>query len=267
MTVPLRMAAQYRVGVAMLMPEQGLVDQPHPTKWTLLGGPTASDPSVPVLFGTSRHVTFTAPVTGDREYDQTPAAAAPAPTAIVGQEFMLRGLNILDTCPVYLVTYTGTTETETDISTWRQPLTKPYVTAPIDGIPFLLRPPAPPAVCPPPGQYGLRIGTVADPSWRSATVPFLIAPWLDPTGGPLLTASGGIFTALTANIPAAGAEVRLGTTSLNRITSGSPAAGEWLLTGATLTFAAPSGMAAGQYAIRLRAADIESDPALWAVLT
>src|SRR5262249_25367906 len=52
LTVPLRMTAQYRVGVAMLMPLTGLVSQPVPTQWTLLGGPggAGSGGSDPVLF-------------------------------------------------------------------------------------------------------------------------------------------------------------------------------------------------------------------------
>jgi hypothetical protein len=95
----------------------------------------------------------------------------------------------------------------------------------------------------------------------------MIAPWVDPSGGPLLNASGaGIYTVATANVPAAGVEVRLGTALLSRTTSGSPGAGQWRLNGANLRFRAPTGLPSGQYAIRVRAADIEADPARWAVV-
>ncbi len=271
LTVPLRATAQYRAGVAMLLPEPGpLTSPPHPTMWTIVSQPATWDPdaSDPVLYGTSRRVTYTAPVTGVREFDQFPASAAPAPAA-AGQSFMLRGHYLADADPVYLVEYgPGGAETETDITaTWKQPLAPPYTTVPVGGVPFMLRPPpTPPGACPPPGQYGLRVGQPGKPAWRSATVPFSIAPWIDPAGGPLLNPSGGTYSFTSTNIPATGAELRLGTVPLTQITSGAPAAGQWVLGGATVTFAAPAWLPAATYAIRLRAGNVEADPALWAVV-
>jgi hypothetical protein len=268
LTVPLRTTAQYRVGVAMLMPETGLTDQLPPTVWMLAAGPAAdTDPSRPVLYGTSRRVGYAAPA-GATEFDQTPASTAPAPAPVTGQEFFLRGRGLADTDVVYLVTYQPDgTETETDVTSWKRPLVPPYPAVPVDGVPFVLRPPVtPPGDCPPPGRYGLRVGRPSDPGWRSDTVPFTVAPWIDPTGGPLCTASSGIYTLTVANVPAAGADLRLGTAPLSRITSGTPAGGQWLASGATVTFAAPTGLPTGQYAVRLRAGDIEADPAQWAVV-
>lgn len=277
LTVPLRATAQYRAGVAMLLPEPGPLTSPiHPTQWTIVSQPATwdpddtSDPPVPVLYGTSRRVTYLAPVTGPREFDQVPASAAPAPAPAGGQAFMLRGYNLVDADPVYLIEYgPGGAETETDITaTWKQPLAPPYTTQPVGGVPFMLRPPpTPPGSCPPPGQYGLRIGQPGDPAWRSATVPFSIAPWIDPAGGPLLNPSGGTYSFTSTNIPATGAELRLGTVPLTQITSGAPAAGQWVLGGATVTFAAPAGLPTANYAIRIRAGNVEADPALWAVVS
>jgi hypothetical protein len=270
LAVPQRMTAQYRVGVALLMPETGLTDQPHPTTWSLGAGPAAPpDDGMPTLYGTSRRVSYVAPA-GPLVFDQLPASGAPAPAGATGQEFMLRGSGLADTDVVYLVTYAPDgTRTETDITaTWKQPLTPAYQVLPVDGVPFMLRvPSAPPGAVPPPGRYGLRVGRPSAPGWRSPTVPFMIAPWADSSGGPLLNPSGsGLFTITTANVPASGAEVRLGTVQLSRITSGSPGPGQWRLSGTTLRFRAPGALPAGQYAVRVRAADVEADPAQWAVV-
>jgi hypothetical protein len=273
LSVPLRMTAQYRVGVAMLIPEKGLVVKPNPKTWALISAPaTPGDPSLPQLLGTSRRVSYAAPATGARVFEQTPATAAPAPTAIAGQAFMLHGLGIKDTDLVYLVAYHADgSETEVDITpTWKHPLLPPYPTTPDGGVPFLLRAPqTPPGSCPAPGRYGLRVGRPTVPGWRSATVPFSIAPWIDPTGGPLLPAVAGVYTVPTANIPDFAdkrVELRLGTTQLTRVAAGVPGPGEWVAGGGTLKFAAPGGMAAGTYPVGLRAADVEADPARWAVV-
>ena len=61
--VPLRMTAQYKATVALLMPEQGAVSQPQPSEWSLLPAPIGPlDGDRPMLFGTIRRVTFQAPL-------------------------------------------------------------------------------------------------------------------------------------------------------------------------------------------------------------
>jgi hypothetical protein len=269
--VPLRLSAQYRAGVAVLMPEQGLTSQPRPKQWTVVSVPAAppSDPSFPQLFGTSRRVQYIAPGRGPQVFEQTPATAAPAPKAVKGQAFMLRGRGLADTDLVFLVeSFPDGSETETDITAaWKHPLKPSYPAVPENGVPFLLRPPqTPPGSCPPPGRYGLRVGRPTLPGWRSATVPVDIGPWVNPSGGPLLKPVSGVYTLPTANIPADGVELRLGTVRLTRRTSGTPAPGEWRLSGHDLKFAAPAETPAGIHPIGLRAADVEADPALWAVV-
>jgi hypothetical protein len=261
--LPLRLTAEYKVSVAMLMPEGGLLDPGIVQSYTLLSAPApASDGSTPELFGTSRTVTYAAPA-GSRTFEITPASAAPA----TGQDFTLRGAFDTDTDHVQLVTTAPDgTETEQDITGWIVPLANPYPTPPSGGIPIRLRPPTTPGACPPPGRYRLALSRPAQPGWRSNKVPLSIAPWVDPTGGPLLTAGGGgAFSLTAAGVPATGAELRLGTVQLRRV-GGAPNAGEWTLAGSTVQFKPPP-IPAGTYAIRLRAADIEADPALWAVVT
>jgi hypothetical protein len=261
------MTAEYKASVAMLMPETGLTDQPNPTTWSLLAAPVDDLSKSPLLYGTVRRVTFLA-LTGQQSYDQTPATTAPAPTAVSGQELVLRGAGIHDTDEVFLVTVQPDgTEIEQDITSWKVPLIHPYPTAPTGGVPVALRPPDAPGVCPPPGRYLLRLGRPSDPGWRSNPVPLSIAPWLDPAPGPLLSADGsGLYTCAAVNVPSSGAEVRLGTALLKRRASGTPTFGEWRLAGTTLTFKAPKGLASGEHAVRIRAADVEADPALWAAV-
>jgi hypothetical protein len=264
---PLRVAAQYRASVAMLEPETGATAQPKPTTWSLLAAPTDGDHSLPFLYGTVRRVFFQAPA-GQRSYDQTPASAAPAPAAVAGQEFVLRGSGILSNDQVFLVTVQPDgTEVEQDVTSWKVALVHPYPAPPADGVPIGLRPPdTPPGASPPPGRYMLRLGRPAQPGWRSNSVPVSIAPWLDPSAGPLLTAGGGgLYTCTSANVPAAGVDLRLGSALLVR-RNAAPNPGEWRLSGSTITFKAPPGLPSGQYAVHLRAADVEADPALWAVV-
>lgn len=256
---PLRMTAEYKASVAMLLPETGAVAHPNPTTWSLLAAPEDDLGETPLLYGTVRRVSFMAPA-GARSYDQTPASTSPAAAPVIGQEFILRGRGLLETDDVFLVTpQPDGTETEQDIASWR-------LVSVGGGEPIVLRPPPTPGECPEPGRYLLRIGRG---TLRSNAVPVLIAPWVDFSAGPLLAPDGsGLYEAFAVNVPAAGATVRLGTALLRRITSGAPAAGEWRLVGSnTLRFRPPTGTPPGQYALRLRAADVEADPAVWAVVS
>jgi hypothetical protein len=98
-------------------------------------------------------------------------------------------------------------------------------------------------------------------------VPVSIAPWIDPTGGPLATAGpGGVFTLSAVNVPAAGAELRLATVPMQRMASGPLSPGEWTISGPSLEFVPPPNLPTGNYAVRLRATNIEADPSQWAVI-
>jgi hypothetical protein len=265
---PLRMTAQYKASVVLMTPETGAVREPNPNTWALIAAPQdgRGDGIHPHLTGTSRRVGFEAPA-GPRQYDQTPASFAPAPAAIAGQDFVLRGTQLQDTDTVFLVTHLADgTVTEQDITAWKVALTHPYTSPPSGGIPVRLRAPSAPGACPPPGRYTLRAGRPAEPAFRSNDVPVSIAPWIDPAPGPTIAPAGGLFTCTVANVPAIGAELRLGAARLRRTLAPPPAPGEWRLSGTTLTFRPPSSLAPGTYAVRLRAADVEADPALWAAV-
>ena len=267
LNAPLRMTAQYKASVVLMTPETGTTSQPKPTAWSLTAGPTdgPGDGAHPQLIGTSRRVDFDAPA-GPRQYDQTPATIAPAPAVAPGQEAVVRGSAIQDTDTILLVTtLPDGTETEQDITGWKTALTHPYPSPPTGGVPVRLRAPSTPGSCPPPGRYKVRIARPTEPTLRSNDAPISIAPWIDPTSGPVIAPAAGVFKCKVAGVPTTGAELRLGAVRLARTTS-APGPGEWRVNGATLTVRAPAELAPGEYAIRLRAADVEADPALWAAV-
>ncbi|MET7324903.1 DUF4255 domain-containing protein [Streptomyces sp. NPDC005549] len=257
---PMRMTALYRVGVALLAPHEPPAPKPRATSWHLMAGPGATgdasaDVGLPQLYGTSRSVSYALPDLTVREYDAAPATAGP------GQLFTLRGRELQDDTPVYLVaTDADGKETETDVSaTW-----KPAPAVPPGTAPLRLRVPDA-AGCPQPGHYRLRVGTVGSPQWRSGAVPLSVAPCLDPTGGPLvLPGADGRYTVTARNVSADHATVLLDTIGLEYAGT-APGPGQWSLSGTTLTLVPPAGLSAGRYPIRLRVAGVEADPGLWAV--
>lgn len=270
--LPLRTTAQYRVSVAFLTRDEVPPPQPPVTSVTLSAAPAdpADDPSLPRLLATRRTVSYTAPGPASRIVGQSPAITAPAPAGTGGQVVTLDALMLADTDRVLLVSYDAAgVATETDVTgTWKVAVTPPYPSPPARGVPFLLRPPAG-AAAPPPGRYELVVTRPGLPGWRSNAVPLAVAAWIDPTGGPLLQHDGaGIYSLSVRNVPTTGASLRLGGVELARVSAGStPGAGEWQCTGgSTITFAAPDGTPPGQHQVGLRSADVEADPALWAVV-
>ncbi len=150
-------------------------------------------------------------------------------------------------------------------ATWKVPLSPPYPTPPAHGVPFLLRAPAGTPVGA--GRYELTVSRPSLPGFRANPVPLDVAAWVDPSGGPLLNPVAGIYTLNVRGVPTSGAALRLGTVDLVRIADGSaPATGQWQHSGNAITFAAPGDLAPGRYQVGLRVADVESDPALWAVV-
>lgn len=133
--------------------------------------------------------------------------------------------------------------------------------------PFRLTPPTG-GGAPVPGRHEVVLTRPSEPGWQSNAVPLNVASWIDPAGGPLVTANAqGRFSVTVGNVPSVGVLLRLGATALTRITSGAPQPGQWRLQGSTLTFSAPAGTTPGTYLLGLRANDIEADPVKWAVVT
>ena len=266
----LRTTAQYRVSVLFLTPDTLPPEKPKVTSYTLTAAPAnaAPDPSLPLLLSTRRTVEYVAPGPLPAAVDRSPATTAPAPGGVSGQEVVLDAVMLADTDHVQLVSYSASgVATETDITAaWKVPLVPPYASPPARGVPFVLRPPAG-AGAPAPGRYEIFVTRPTEPGWESNRVPIDVAAWIDPAGGPSLNAAGGLYTLGVRNVPASGAALRLGTAQLERIADGgAPAAGQWQHNSNVVTFRAPAGLAAGTYQIALRAADVDADPALWAVV-
>jgi hypothetical protein len=265
--VPLRTTAQYRVSVVFLTPDEIPAPAPEVLAATLVAAPTdpAPDPSLPQLLATRRVVDYTAPGPTAKSFVQSPATTAPAPTAVTGQDVMLEGLMLADADRILLVSYTGGVATETDVTpTWKKPISPPYPSPPAHGVPFMLRAPQGTPVAA--GRYELTVSRPALPGFRSNPVPLDVAAWVNPAGGPLLNAVAGLYTLEVRGVPVSGASLRMGTVQLARIADGSvPTAGQWQHSSNSITFVAPTGLAAGEYGVGLRVADVESDPALWAV--
>ena len=269
---PLRTTAQYRVGVVFLTGQEPPAPQPHPASWTIAAVPAAlpTDPAMPHLLGTRRTVTYIVPsgsgMAAAQPYEQSPATTAPAPASVAGQEVTVDVRGLADTDHVLLVSFDDDgAPVETDVTTWKVPLIHPYPAPPGSGVPLVIRPPDTPGF-PPPGRYQIKVARPTAPGWRSEGVPIGIAAWVDPADGPRVAAgTGGIYTLTVRNVPASEAELRLGTVPLASVASGTvPQSGQWQVSGTTLTFAAPAVLPTGLYPVRLRAADIEADPAKWA---
>ena len=228
LVLPLRTTAQYRVSVVFLTGQDPPAPQPKVTSRTVAAAPAdlSADPALPHLLGTKRTVSYIAPpvpgVPAAQPYEQSPATTAPAPASVAGQEVVVDARGLADTDQVLLVSFAADgTATETDVTTWKVPLARPYLSPPPGGVPLLLRPPDIPGG-PPPGRYQIKVARPGVPGWRSAGVPIDIAAWVDPTGGPLLTAAAGIYTLNVRNVPASGAELRLGTVPLTGVPAARP---------------------------------------------
>ena len=262
LNVSLRATAQYRVSVVFLDGRTPPADATKVAAANLAVAPVAPapDPAVPYLISTSRMVHYAVPGPAAQAFVQCPASTAPAPAGLTGQEVTLNGSALADTDRVMLVTHGAGGTTETDITAeWKVPPAGPHPG------PVLLR--APEGAPVPPGHYELTVTRPSAPGLRVAPVPIDVAAWVDASGGPLLDPAAGLYSFGVRNVPGHGAELRLGAVRLARIADGTdPLAGQWQHSGDTVTFRPPAGLAQGQYQIGLRVADVESDPALWAVV-
>jgi hypothetical protein len=270
LNLPLRTTAQYRVSVVFLTPDTVPAAAPPVTAYHLTAAPRekGDDPSLPSLLSTRRSVSYVAPGPTTKTFTQSPAATAPAPATVTSQTVQLDGLRLADTDQLLLVSYSPSgVATETDVTaTWKVAITPPYPSPPANGVPFHVRAPGG-AGAPTPGHYELTVARPSVPGWRAKGVPISVAPWVNSSGGPLLNAVGGIYTLDVRGVPPTGAMLRLVSMRLKRLPDGSaPSAGEWQHTGNTITFAAPADTPPGLHQISLRVADVEADPAKWAVV-
>jgi len=258
--LPLRPTAEYRVSVAFLTPETVPADMPNAEIVNLVAAPSLTTDPVPArLFSTRRTLVYTAPGPVEKSVQLSPATTAPAPGASAdAQTVVLDGAGLVTGDHVVLVSYPGEVRTETDVtSTWLAAGDPPFRLTPPSG-----------ADAPAPGRHEMVLTRPSEPGWQSNPVPLNVAAWIDSAGGPLVSANQqGRFSITVGNVPADGVVLRFGTTVLQRIVVGMPNAGQWRLSGSTLTFAAPTGAAPGTHLVGLRANDVEADPTKWAVVT
>src|SRR5258708_180348 len=260
LAMPLRTTSQYRVSVIFLTPDKLPVGAPQVTAYNLGSGPSApvKDASLPRLLATRRTVTFVAPGPVTRAFHQVPASTAPAPPAVTGQTVELAGIMLADTDHLILISYSPSgVATEADVTaTWKVAITPPYTTPPANGVPILL--PAPGGGgAPKPGRYGVTVSRPSMPGWRAQPVPLNVAPWINPSGGPLLNAVAGLYSLNVRGVSASVATLRVGTVQLKRLPDGSaPAAGEWQRSGNNITFRVLGGTPAGNHQIGLRVSGV-----------
>jgi hypothetical protein len=128
---------------------------------------------------------------------------------------------------------------------------------------------SPPASCPAPSRYQLRVGhgpLGGTGSFRSDAVPLAVAASVSATGGPVLSGTPP-YTVRGAGFVTSSCEVLVGAVPLERVAS-APSAGEVSIdpSGTSFSFVPPDGTPGELAPVRVLVAGVESDPALWVVL-
>jgi Pvc16 N-terminal domain len=257
-TAPLRMSLVYRAAVIFLDPDQtdqasNLVSQVDLTVNSMELDP----PNPPTLVSTSRLLTYTAP--GGTTVTQTlsPASMAEGQTISV----LADSLGGAAFSHVYLTDATGN---ESDVTAWVDPA---------QGTPssLELQPPsltsATTPVVPPPGIYQLALGSGtpgAVGSFRSQSLLVGVAPWVDPSAGPTL-AAGTAHTLKASGLTAGNTTVLVGTTPLEVLSTGSPAAGQVVIdpAGTQMVLNPPAGTPGTLQPVVVQVNQVQADPALW----
>jgi hypothetical protein len=262
-TSPLRLSLVYRAAVVFLDADKMPAPAPDTSSFTVgVGqlGAAAQQAGAPQLLGSMRQVSFTGPGSVPVSYEESPASAAPGQTLLLLGE----GLGGQATDTVFLLV--GPDEDETDVTAWT-------VVASSTSSQVALELPAsfgnPPAQCPVPGRYQLRVGHGAlgsAGSLRSDAVPLGVAALVAATGGPVLSGTPP-YTVQGAGFAAASCQVLVGAVPLAQVAS-SPGEGEVSIdpSGTSFSFVPPSGSAGQVAPVRVLVAGVESDPALWVVL-
>jgi len=267
-TVPLRLAAVYKVSVVLISPEAADAKPAPPTRQVSIAVDPTSLPNASTgqIVGTFRTVQYHSPDStvaqpDIRSFDLSPATVAP------GQNFFVfgAGLNQPTSKRVYLL-MPPDFRVEHEITGW---LTTPK--PPQTDTRYTLQLPnsvgAPPANAPAAGIYQLRVGSDLAQgdrqTVRSNATPFSIAARVDAFDPPLLT-GGGPFTINGIGLVAGSSQVLLGTVPLTE-TGGAPGAGQFQVKGGGTSFALmpPATLAAGRYGVRVRVNQVEAAPAWW----
>lgn len=260
-TAPLRLGAVYKVSPVFLTP-QASEEAPAPPVERFVATADAVDlplDSLGDVSGTALAASYALPDGTIRAYDLSPAVAAPGDTiALHGA-----GLDRPTAARVYLLPPGGP---RVEVTAWRTDAPKSRSSARV-ALPSGTG--AAPGGTPEPGVYQLAVGSdvaLGDSATHTSRLtPFSIAARVDPGAGTaLLIPAGGIFSFTGAGFVSGHTEVLLGTVSLTE-GGGPPAQSTFAIGGGgtTLDFAAPTSLASGRYAVRVRVNGIESRPAWW----
>ena len=199
---------------------------PPRSTWQPPGRPQ-HDPTLPHLFLTRRTST-TPPRPVDGESSSSPGVGGARPGGVAGQVSRWTDCMSPTPTPCPLVSYDARRRGDRDRH-HRDLEAAAHPALPDAAAPTACRSAASArgARGPPPGRYEPRSPARRCRAFAANPVPLELAPWIDPAGGPLLRhAGGGIYTLDVRNVPATGAELRLGTVALTRIADGAvPAPG------------------------------------------
>jgi hypothetical protein len=260
-TSAMRLSAVYRAAVAFIEPEPAPAAGP-PVSLVNLDVEPGVAARIPQLLSTQRDVRYTVPGGTIVTFAQDPATVA------AGEQVSLVGVGLDTIAQAQLILtgpYPGTTTT--DVSAW---LAMPPAPAPatLRTVSLPAATGTPPAGAPEPGRYTLQLqgttnGTTAR-AFITSEVPLGVAPGVDASPGPVLPKAAS-YTLTGTGFTGADAEVLLGTIPLQAAVAAAPGVGQFVVsgTGTSLTLVPPASLPTATYQIRVRAAGIEADPALW----
>jgi uncharacterized protein DUF4255 len=259
-TAAMRLGAVYKVSPVFLTPQGSEADAAPPMERIVLTADPVNLPLDPLgdLSGTTLASSYLLPDATTRPYDLAPAVASAGDTI----ELHGTGLDQPTATRVYLVPSSGP---RVEVTAWRTDSPPSKSNARIE-LPNGSGPA--PAGTPDPGVYQLGVGSdmgLGDSATHNSRLtPFSIAARVDPGGSSLLTQNGGIFSFTGLSFITGHTEVLLGTVDLTE-GGGPPTQGTFAIGGGgtTIDFAAPTNLASGRYAVRVRVNGIESKPTWW----
>ena len=259
-TVPLRLAAVYKVSVVFMTPpeppsiarppdEVKLISddktQPLPDGVQLKTSQEVPFAGAVQILGTSATINYVGPDNRGRSISFSPATVA------LQQRFILYGVgldNVGITDRLYRVSTGGT---EVDVTDWIKAKDSTRLALEI-----------PPSNLPSPGVYQLQIGRN---SYRSNTTPFSIAAFVNPVRGPIET--GNSIALQGQGFIADKTQVLLNKQSLTKAVNNSNTTlqpGQFRVESTTrIALQLPNNLSPGLYVIRVRVNQVESAPAKW----
>jgi hypothetical protein len=284
-TQPFRLSVMYRVAVVFMTPPAPPALAKQVSRFSLTVDPIPPPRFLSgALFGTSSTATFIDPKSQPSNPQNVTVDYSPA-TVPLGQRFVLYGTSLNvgasysgpppNPGTSYRVYLMGPPDyaTEQEITSWKVPDSGSPSIADQTTARLVLEVPtsegSPPLGAPPPGVYGIAVGSDAGPdaiTYRSNITPFSIAALVNAPGSPslpILTPVAGTYTVTGMGFIAGATQVMLETVPLNYVV-GTPAAGQFTVIDiGTITFQVPTSLPSRLYGVRIRVNQVESPPAVW----